>query len=179
MNDALDLPMLVVSTTAPRWQALVETVPEELLERSPAAHEWSAADCLRHVLTVERLVIPLRVRHILAGREELVPFDPDAPGETGPERAPGELLAAFLALRRDNEEMLASLEPADLELSSHHPEFGRVTLRELLNTWAAHDLQHLVQAEEALMQAFIPGAGPWRNQFADHDVAVDQNTTKT
>jgi len=27
-----------------------------------------------------------------------------------------------------------------------------------------------VQAEEALMQAFLPGTGPWRFRFADHEV---------
>ena len=32
----------------------------------------------------------------------------------------------------------------------------------------AHDLQHTVQAEEALMQAFIPGTGPFRFRFADY-----------
>lgn len=43
-------------------------------------------------------------------------------------------------------------------------------MRDLLNVWAAHDLQHVVQAEEALMQAFIPGTGPFRFRFAAHDV---------
>ena len=42
----------------------------------------------------------------------------------------------------------------------------------LLNLWTAHDLQHTVQAEEALMQVFIPGTGHWRWEFTDHDVEV-------
>jgi len=29
---------------------------------------------------------------------------------------------------------------------------------------------HGVQAERAVMQAFIPNTGPWRPYFADHDV---------
>jgi len=29
---------------------------------------------------------------------------------------------------------------------------------------------HIVQAERALIQAFIPGSGPWRDYYADHDV---------
>lgn len=49
-------------------------------------------------------------------------------------------------------------------------------MRDLLNVWAAHDLQHVVQAEEALMQAFIPGTGPWRYEFADHDVEARSPT---
>jgi hypothetical protein len=38
--------------------------------------------------------------------------------------------------------------------------------------WAGHDLMHLVQAERAVMQAFIPGSGPWRRYFSDHDADV-------
>jgi hypothetical protein len=47
-----------------------------------------------------------------------------------------------------------------------------VPLRVVLSTWTAHDLQHTVQAEEALMQAFIPGTGPFRFRFADHDIGA-------
>ncbi len=47
-----------------------------------------------------------------------------------------------------------------------------MTMAELLNEWAAHDAMHLVQAERATMQVFIPGAGPWRSYFVDHDVAA-------
>ena len=43
-----------------------------------------------------------------------------------------------------------------------------IPLHVVLSTWAAHDLQHTVQAEEALMQAFIPGTGPLGFRFADH-----------
>ena len=35
-----------------------------------------------------------------------------------------------------------------------------------------HDLMHVVQAERAVMPAFVPGSGPWRPFFADHDVAA-------
>src|SRR5919204_3906184 len=174
MNDVLDAVRRVVSTTAARWQSLVDTLPDELLERPPAPREWSALQCLQHLLTVERLVIPVRVRHMLEGRAELIPYDPDAPRKPLPERTARELVAAFAAERRANHEaLLGQLTPADLERRSHHPEFGTVTLGMLINLWAAHDLQHTVQAEEALMQAFIPGTGPWRFEFAEHDVKVD------
>ena len=43
-----------------------------------------------------------------------------------------------------------------------------IPLHVVLYAWAAHDLQHTVQAEEALMQAFIPGTGPFRFRFVDY-----------
>jgi uncharacterized damage-inducible protein DinB len=117
-------------------------------------------------------VIPVRVRHVLEGRAQLIPYDTDAPREPLPEQTPRELVSAFSAERRANEAVLARITPADLERTSFHPEFGTVTLGMLVSLWAAHDLQHTVQAEQALTQAFIPDTGPWRYEFVDQDVEV-------
>jgi DinB superfamily len=169
-TDLLDLARGVLSTTVERWQRLVETLPEELMERRPAPDEWSPAECLGHLLLVERRMLSVRLRDILDGRAELVPYDPMAARPPEAEHTPRELVAALAEARRATLAALAGLVPADLERSSHHPEFGAtVTVAHLLNVWAAHDLQHTRQAEEALMQPFIPGTGVWRYEFADSD----------
>jgi hypothetical protein len=166
MTDVLDSARRVLSTTAARWQNLVETAPDELLQRPPAPGEWSPADCLNHLLVTERDVFGERLRAILEGRD-LTTFDPRDPD---PEGTPGEVAMALAAERGENLAVLSGLAPGDLERASRHPEYGPVALRVLLNAWVAHDLQHTVQAEEALMQAFIPGTGPFRFRFADHEV---------
>jgi len=169
MTDVLDSARRILSTTAGRWQSLVETAPEDLLQRPPAPGEWSAADCLNHLLLTERAVFGARLRAILEGRD-LIVFDPDEQRDPEAQRTPGEVAMALAAERGENLAVLRSLTLADLERSSWHPEYGMVALRIVLNTWAAHDLQHTVQAEEALMQAFLPGTGPFRFRFADHEV---------
>ena len=169
MTDVLDSARRILSTTVGRWKSLVETAPQELLQRSPAPGEWSAADCLNHLLLTERVVFGGRLRAILEGRD-LITFDPHEQPDPDAERTPREVAMALAAERGDNLAVLKGLTPADLERSSRHPEYGIVALRVVLNTWAAHDLQHTVQAEEALMQAFIPGTGPFRFRFADHEV---------
>ena len=58
----------------------------------------------------------------------------------------------------------------DLGRTKQHPTLGTVTLAEMLHTWAAHDLNHTVQAERALMQPFMLGCGPWRTFFRDHEI---------
>ena len=169
-NDILPAARSVLSTPVERWQRLVDALPGALLKRQPAPGAWSAADCLRHLLLVERLLLSRRLRDLMAGRPELVPFDPGAPREPDSERTPGELVAAFAAARGETLAALARLTPADLDRSSHHPEFdAEVTVANLLSVWAAHDLQHTRQAEEALMQPFIPGTGVWRPEFAQDD----------
>lgn len=169
MTDVLDAARRVLSTTSERWQRLVETTPEELLRRPAAAGEWSAADCLDHLLLTERDVFGQRLRAILEGRD-MVAFDPNASRAPEPERTLQEAVSELFLARRRHLEALGRLDSSDLERVSRHPEYGMVSLRVVLNTWAAHDLQHTVQAEEALMQAFIPGSGPFRHRFADHDV---------
>ncbi len=139
--------------------------------RPPAPGEWSAADCLNHLLVTEGVVFGFRLRAILEGRD-LVSFDPQKPRDPEPERTPREVANALAAEREANLAVLKGLSPADLDRSSRHPDYGMVSLRVVLNTWAAHDLQHTVQAEEALMQAFIPGTGPFRFRFADHEVTT-------
>ena len=89
-----------------------------------------------------------------------------------PRHGGGRLLRALAArFGEARARSLANLEmvsEADLERTAGHPELGQVTLREMLNEWAAHDLMHTVQAERAMMQPFIQGCGPWQIYFKDH-----------
>jgi hypothetical protein len=175
MNNSLDAARSVMATTVARWEHLVASVPTDLLERHPAPKEWSAAECLAHVLFTERNLFSIRLRNLLEGRD-MVPFDPRLPREPEPKREPRDTISALAELRRENARLIYALVPADLQRSVNHPEYGSVTLNQLLNLWTAHDLQHLVQAELALMQPFIPATGPWRWEFADQDVELRATT---
>ena len=50
----------------------------------------------------------------------------------------------------------------DLGLEGEHPEFGPVTLRQLLATWVAHDLAHLNQISRVMAKQYKEAVGPWR-----------------
>jgi DinB family protein len=171
MKNTLEAARSIMATTVARWEHLVASVPPDVLERRPAPGEWSAAECLAHLLFTERHLFSVRLRNLLAG-EDIVPYDPQAPRDPEPERSPHDNVRALAELRRESARLIDALAPADLARVANHPEYGVVTLSMLLNLWTAHDLQHTVQAEEALMQVFIEGTGPWRREFADHDVEV-------
>ena len=161
----------VLATTPDRWLALTREVDSELLGRAPAPGEWSALECLQHLVDTEETVFQARVDAISGGRD-FAAFDPDA-DESAPAPAGSapELAARFAAQRARGLERLARLTPADLGRTARHMELGQVTMAELINEWAGHDLMHTVQAERALMQPFIAATGPWRRYFADHDVS--------
>lgn len=158
----------ILRTTPQRWMSLADSLPHDLLLRAPAPGEWSALDCLRHLVDTERFVFPARIMHLLRG-EEFPAFDPDREG-TKPvgASAPVELAAEFSRLRKESLVLLDSVESADMGRQARHQELGIVTMEELINEWAGHDLMHTVQAERAVLQPFIEGCGPWKPYFADH-----------
>lgn len=169
MSDIIELTLSVLRTSLDRWSAIARMDPS-LLARQPAAGEWSALQALQHVVATETAVFRHRVLAIRAG-EPFPGVDPDADGSVDRvERTATELVAAFAARRAESLATLETLTPAELPLVGQHAELGAVTMDQLLNEWAAHDTNHIVQAERAVMQAFVPHTGPWRPYFADHDI---------
>ncbi len=168
MTTIIDLAGAVLTATPKRWLDLTTMLSEELLRRTPAPGEWSALECLQHLVDTERWVFPARVGHLLAGRD-FPAFDPDSQGTTPEVAVSATALAQeFAALRQQGLEALAAVKPADLDRRARHAELGPVNLSELLHEWAGHDLMHTMQAERALMQPFIAGCGPWQSYFAEH-----------
>jgi hypothetical protein len=55
-----------------------------------------------------------------------------------------------------------NLTTADLHRRGRHPEFGEVTLGQVLATWVAHDLTHLAQVGEVLARRYRTEVGPYR-----------------
>lgn len=157
-------------TLLARTPATLDTLLRGLPEAWTAAHEggetWSPYDVLGHLVHGERTDWLPRARIILA-HGETRPFDPYdrfAQFEESQGRTLAELLDAFATLRRDNLAALAAfnLTDADLDRTGRHPEFGTVTLRQLLATWVAHDLDHVMQVARVLGRQYSDEVGPWR-----------------
>ena len=74
------------------------------------------------------------------------------------------LLDEFATLRQANLRELESLRVSgdDLDRRGRHPELGAVTLRQLLATWVAHDLDHVVQISRVIARQYSDEVGPWR-----------------
>ena len=159
----------VLVGTPARWLELTKTLPEALLHQPPAPKEWSAVECLQHLVDTERSVFPARMKYFLAG-EDFPAFDPDRQGTKSAVGTPTELAADFERLRTESLALFAKITTSDLTRRVRHQELGPVTLSELLHEWAALDLMHTVQGERALMQPFIQQCGPWQVYFTDHTI---------
>lgn len=151
-------------------RALLTGLSEPWLTGNYGPNTWCAQEVLGHLIIGERIDwIPRLSRILEHGTSK--PFDPfphDATiplmSEGGGRRSLPGLLDEFESLRTHSLSALGSfnLQPADLDRPGTHPSLGRVTLGQLLATWAVHDLHHIRQMTLALAWRFRDDVGPWR-----------------
>lgn len=169
-------------TTARRLLALTDALP--VLDRTPAvleamlrglpdgwmsAHEgtgtWTPFDVLGHLIHGERTDWMRRLQIILEHGDSRAfePFDRFAQFEESRGKTLAQLLDEFATLRAENVRHLRALglTDADLDRKGLHPSLGPVTLRNLLATWVAHDLDHLVQIARVMARQYSDEVGPW------------------
>lgn len=163
---AMDEAVAVLERTPATLDALLRGLPDGWVAAHEGGQTWSPYDVVGHLIHGERADWLPRVRTILQHGETRAfdRFDRLAQFAEARGRPLGELLDEFAALRRDNLRELAALglsEP-DLDRRGRHPELGTVTLRQLLATWVAHDLDHVVQVSRVMAQQYSDEVGPWR-----------------
>ena len=77
MDELIPRVREVLSTTPGRWEALAGSIQLELLRRRPTPDDWSALECLQHILDAEIGAFGVRLAAFMDGRD-LTAFDPDA-----------------------------------------------------------------------------------------------------
>lgn len=154
---------------APRViEGLIAAAPRDALEWREAPGAWTAVEVLAHVADAEITDWFPRVEKIVSGGGRFAPYD----REGGFVRYRGwtadALVGEFGQLRRANLDKLDRLEltAPHLRLTGEHPEFGPVTLEQLLATWATHDLAHVAQLSRIIARAFGRHVGPWTRYFS-------------
>lgn len=153
-----------------RTPAVVDAMLRGLPEGWLAAHEggdtWSPFDIVGHLIHGERADWLPRARRLLEHGESrpFDKFDRFAQFAASEGRTLDSLLDEFAALRRESLAALAALKltDADLDRKGRHPELGVVTLRHLLATWVAHDLDHITQIARVIARQYAGEVGPWR-----------------
>jgi hypothetical protein len=146
------------------------------LHRDDGPGTWSAYDIVGHLLVGDESDWLPRIRMIRRHGTSR-PFEPfDRQAMLGRDPEPGDvLLARFRAARRASLDELALLDltPDDLDRRGLHPEFGEVTLGQLVAAWVAHDLTHLAQVGEVLARRYRQDVGPWRAYLPALDRVAD------
>jgi hypothetical protein len=163
---ALDEAVAVLARTPATLDALLRGLPDGWIAANEGGGTWSPFDVVGHLIHGEHTDWLPRARIILEQGEArpFDKFDRFAQSALSKGRALASLLDEFAALRQDNLRQLAALgvTGADLDRRGRHPELGVVTLRQLLATWVAHDLDHVVQVSRVLARQYSDEVGPWR-----------------
>jgi len=126
---------------------------------------WRPRDVVGHLITGELTDWIERTQRILEDGTS-VPFDRFdrfAHEERDADATLEELVEHFAALRAENLARLSELvADEDLDRRGMHPTLGEVTLRELLATWAVHDLDHISQIYAGMAGSHDAEVGPWK-----------------
>jgi hypothetical protein len=111
--------------------------------------KWSVRQIVCHLSDIEAAVT-IRFRQVIAEDD---PFMPGLKGEGWARsldydrRKISNALETFRILRSANHELLKSLPPETFERTGVHGELGKVTLQDLLRTYAEHVENHVRQVQ--------------------------------
>ena len=169
MEQRLDHTVALLERTPVALDALLRRLPDEWIKAGEGENTFSASDVVAHLIHAEREDWIPRVRMILHDGEQksFEPFDRWATVRESRSKPIGSLLDEFARLRAESLNTIASLRLDCDELAKvgRHPAIGRVTLSQLLATWAVHDLTHLHQVSRVMAYQYRDAVGPWINHL--------------
>jgi uncharacterized damage-inducible protein DinB len=155
----------VLQRTPGALRAMLAGLPEPWLTSDEGPETFTVVDNLGHLIHGERADWIPRAQLILAqgSNRRFEPVDRFAHRQESRGKSTAELLDELAELRSRNLSTLTSwnLTEAQLALEGEHPALGRVTLRQLLATWVAHDLGHIAQIARVMAKQYREAIGPW------------------
>jgi DinB family protein len=146
-------------------RGLLDGLPDTWLETPDTADGWTPRDVVGHLISAELDDWIPRVEMILehGAKKPFEPFDRFAHKDRDRGMSLSTLIDRFEQLRRANLLRLRELVgDDDLAKAGRHPELGKVTMRQLLATWAVHDLDHVAQIYSGLAGSQDAAVGPWK-----------------
>jgi len=147
-------PLAVQASTAKKLERLIKGKSTAKLRKRPALDKWSVSEILAHLADAET-VGSFRMRLVLgAPGTPIVAFDQDVWVISGhyEKRDPRKSLELFRALREANLALLKSLTPEQWKHYGMHSERGQESIERIVQMFAGHDINHLLQIERILAE---------------------------
>jgi hypothetical protein len=141
-------------------ETMLGGVPIDVLRWKPSADRWSISEVLSHLVDCEYVLSERVRRFVLEDRPLLKEYEPPAEGFSA--GTPQEHLSRFRFTRRELVQFLGTLPPDVGARTAQHSKLGLITLEQMFNEWASHDLGHIRQIAELYRAcAFHPNSGPF------------------
>jgi hypothetical protein len=155
----------VLERTPAVLNALLRDLPEAWTSATEGQGTWSPYAVIGHLIHGEKTDWLPRISIVLehGTSRPFAPFDREAQFRQDVSKPLPELLDEFSELRRESLGRLRALglQPEQLDLQGTHPVLGTVTIRQLLATWTAHDLAHLLQVSRVMAKRYRDEVGPF------------------
>jgi hypothetical protein len=155
----------VLSRTPAVLDGLLRDLPEVLTMATEGPGTWSPYVVVRHLIFTERTdwMPRLTIIQEQGPARTFDPFDHEGQFREGDGKSLSELLDEFRDLRGDSVTRVRAmnLTAEQLEKQGMHPALGVVTARQLLATWASHDLSHILQVSRVMARRYKTEVGPW------------------
>lgn len=165
MEFKVDEAREILSRTPATLSALLDGLSKDWLTVDEGEGTFSIPSVVAHLIHGEQVDWIPRVRIVFSESplREFMSFDRFG-GQAQVELfSITELLVEFTRLRMGNLDELSRLIISEEALGKTgvHPEFGEVTLQQLLAAWVAHDLTHIRQIIRLLARRYRDEVGPW------------------
>lgn len=165
MNFKLDEAIGMLARTPALMNLWLRGLPDSWLDATEGPDTWSPRVVIGHLIHGEDTDWIPRAQLILE-HGEARPFDRYdrlAQFRRFQDHTMDQLLDLFAERRHATLETLRGwrLTEEQLRLRGRHPELGPVTLEQLLATWVAHDLDHVMQIARVMAKRYLTDVGPW------------------
>ena len=164
-----ELPCLdLLDATPDMLRGLMCEITGEDARWKPAPGRFSVGEVLAHFSHIEGHYYRARVdRFLTEENPEFEIEDTKRHLEMYRNVDPEDAFDHFEEQRETNIEALRDLAPGTGERKAIHPEVGPITLAQMLNEWALHDLGHVRQlAELVRARKYLASAGPLGSFYA-------------
>jgi hypothetical protein len=169
MNEATLPGLEVLEQTPIILEKLVSLANEEQLQWKPSAERWSISEVLAHLADVEVAGFRERIeRMVQTDMPQLAAYDQEAQYKAGRYTVgkAREHLKTFCHERDRSVSWLRYMPESIVTRKGQHEQFGQITVAQLMNEWAFHDLGHIRQIAELFRsRAFYPGMGPFQKGY--------------
>src|SRR5262245_48142461 len=160
----LDRSIQVLGRTPRVLESLLSGLDDQWTLANEGDGTWSPYDVMGHLIHGEHTDWMPRLRIILSDGPDkrFAPFDRFAQFQESAGKSVARLLDEFAAARAASLRDLRALAltETDLDRTGIHPKFGTVTARQLLATWVAHDLDHVMQISRVMAHQLHDDVGP-------------------
>jgi len=165
MKFNLEKTLEILGNTPGTLHELLLSLSPEWINENEGGETWSPYEVVAHMTYLEETNWIPRIKIIVENKNngKFEPIDRVGFREAYKSKSLNELIKIFEETRFNNIKTLAGIVRVDnlLNETGIHPDFGLVTLRQLISTWMVHDLSHIAQITRVLAKQYKDEVGPW------------------